>query len=105
MARVVWARAALNHLREIDEYISQHSPERAAAVVTRLSQATRILATTPRLGRRVPEYGQDHIRELVTEKPYRIIYLVHGDECRVVAVVHGRRDLGGLYTAEDLEAN
>ena len=101
MAEVVWTEAALRHLREITDYIAQRSPERADELDTQLSEAPEILAHTPRIGRSVPEFGQEHIRELVTVRPYRIIYEVRDDTCSIVAIVHSSRDLRKLRP-EDL---
>jgi plasmid stabilization system protein ParE len=68
----------------------------------RIMHAPRRLASLPLLGRVVPEYGEDHIRELIVP-PYRLIYVVRDDVCFVVAVVHSSRDLSTLFRLEDLE--
>jgi addiction module RelE/StbE family toxin len=105
MAQVIWAGSALKQLREIDDYLSERSPDAAATVVTRLSQAPRLLETTPRLGRCVPEFGLEHVRELVTVRPYRIIYLVRDEVCEVVAVVHSSRNLASVVGPDDFESS
>ncbi len=97
MGQVVWARAAVTNLRKIYAYVAQDSPARAAKLVQRLKEASRPLAYTPRLGRVVPDFRREEFRELVTIKPYRIIYTVRGDDCTVVAVIHGRRDLKSAF--------
>ena len=51
-----------------------------------------VLSEFPRVGRRVPEAGRDHIRELIFHA-YRIIYLVEKDWVTILTVVHGSRDL------------
>jgi plasmid stabilization system protein ParE len=73
--------------------------------VARLKDAPKVLASSPKLGRQVPEYGMEHIRELVSVHPYRIIYAVpeDTDTCTVLAVIHGSRDLANALTPEDLE--
>lgn len=45
------------------------------------------------MGRRVPETELDHIREIVRDG-YRIVYFVGEDMVEVLAVLHGRQDLG-----------
>jgi plasmid stabilization system protein ParE len=104
MAQVVWAPSAVSDLKDITDYIAQHSPSRAASVATRLLGAVKPLQSSPRMGRRVPELGLDHIREIVSINPYRIIYVIHGRDCRVVHVFHGKRDLKDLLKADDLES-
>jgi addiction module RelE/StbE family toxin len=96
MAQVIWAEAALKHLKEITDYLAQHSPARADELAARLSQAPDILEPTPKIGRQVPEFGREDIRELVTVPPYRIIYQLRDDDCTILAIVHGRRDLSRL---------
>jgi hypothetical protein len=66
VAQVVWAQSALNALREIDEYTSSRSPANAAVMVTRLSEAARLLETAPQLGGWVPEFDWDYIRALAS---------------------------------------
>jgi len=51
-----------------------------------------MLARFPRLGRKVPEFDDDDIRELLAYS-YRIIYSVQEMEVVVSAVIHGKRIL------------
>jgi plasmid stabilization system protein ParE len=53
---------------------------------------TRILARFPQAGRKVPEFDDENIRELVVYS-YRIIYRLREDEVLIVAVIHGKRVL------------
>jgi plasmid stabilization system protein ParE len=102
MAQVTWTEVALKHLRQITDYVAERSPERADELAERLSDAPEILEHTPKIGRRVPEFDRDDLRELVTVRPYRILYLLRDDDCYIIAIVHGRRDLTRLRP-EDLE--
>ena len=43
-------------------------------------------------GRKVPEFDEENIRELIAYS-YRIIYAVEKDEVIIAAVIHGRRML------------
>jgi len=53
---------------------------------------TRILARFPRAGRKVPEFDDENVRELIVYS-YRIIYRLQNDEALIVAVIHGKRIL------------
>lgn len=86
--RVVWTDTALRHLATTHEYIAHDSPHYAARLVDRLLARSEQLEQFPQSGRRVPEYDDRHIRQLV-EPPYRIIYRVRPDRIDVLAVVHG----------------
>jgi toxin ParE1/3/4 len=53
---------------------------------------TRMLERFPLAGRKVPEFDDENVRELLAYS-YRIIYEVGKDHVTVAAVIHGRRML------------
>jgi addiction module RelE/StbE family toxin len=93
--RVSWSPAALDDVDAIAEYIHRNSPAYASAVVSKLLEAARNLATSPNAGRIVPELDNETIRERFVHS-YRLIYRIQGNDVLVVAVVHGRRLLEPL---------
>lgn len=93
MAEVRWSRQALRDLDAVGAYLERSSPEYARALVGRLYEAAGMLADFPQMGRSVPEVALAHVRELIREG-YRIVYLAGDDEVEVLAVLHGRQDLG-----------
>ena len=93
MATVRWTLRAQRDFRAIHNYIAQTSEAYATSVSTVIVAATKSLTDFPRMGRIVPEYGLDDVRELVAP-PYRIVYrLMSGDTIDVIAVTDGRRSL------------
>jgi toxin ParE1/3/4 len=90
--KVVWTLESRERLLEIQAYISQYSPKAARSVTARLLQRSRKLASPLTAGRRLPEYPEAELRE-VLERPFRIIYLVKGDRVEVLAVKHYRQRL------------
>jgi toxin ParE1/3/4 len=92
-----WTEQAVNQLGTIAEYISLASPIYAEQVVERLVARLRQAQDFPESGRHVPEAGQIELRELI-ESPYRVIYRVHPAAIEVIAVVHGRQDLGSYFS-------
>jgi len=93
MARkITWAPSALNDLRAISDYISRDSRSYAACVIEKILGSAERLLDFPRIGRVVPEFDQDDIRELIVYS-YRVIYQVQGDDISVASVVHGARRL------------
>ena len=90
--RIVWAQRALQDLEVIAEYIAQDSPAYAKAVVKNIVNQTRMLTHFPRAGRKIPEFDNEHIRELLVYS-YRIIYELKLDEVIIAAVIHGKRIL------------
>ena len=98
VADVRWSQSALDDLDAIGDYFERTSPGYARSIVARLYAAPEVLADHPRLGRVVPEYGVEHIREVVREG-YRVAYVLtggpaSGETAEVLAVLHGRQDLG-----------
>lgn len=88
--RVVWSRRAIEDLEAIAEYIAQDSPAYAAGVVRTVINQTRTLSRFPRSGRRVPEFDDENIRELLAYS-YRVIYRIQDEEVLIAAVIHGKR--------------
>ena len=74
MVKVIWTDQAIHDLDNIGEYIAKDSPRYASLTVERLFHSTDILKTQPKLGRIVPEFNEDTIRELIY-KSYRLVYI------------------------------
>lgn len=102
MGQVRWTEPALDDVYDIVGFVAKDSPAYAERLAARLMAAPRRLEIEPRTGWQVPEFDQDHIRELLV-RPYRIIYVIRQDICSIVAVVHASRDLTKLFRPEDLE--
>jgi toxin ParE1/3/4 len=90
--RIVWSRRAVQDLDTLTAYIAADSPAYAGVVLKNIVNQTRILARFPRAGRKVPEFDDEKVRELVVYS-YRIIYRLQDDEALIVAVIHGKRIL------------
>ncbi len=90
--RIVWSKRAAEDLNSIADYIASDSPAYAGVVLKNIVNHTRILARFPQAGRKVPEFDDDNIRELIVYS-YRIIYRLQEDEALIVTVIHGKRVL------------
>lgn len=88
--RLTWSRRALQDLEAIAEYVSQDSPAYAKNVVRNVVNQTKMLARFPRAGRKVPEFDDENIREVLAYS-YRVIYEVGREEITIAAVIHGKR--------------
>jgi len=91
--RVAWSPRGLADLEAIAEYVAADSPFYARAVVKKITDLTRNLSRFPRAGRKVPEFEDENIRELLAYS-YRVIYQIEGSEVTIAAVIHGKRNLG-----------
>ena len=87
---IIWSRRATEDLEEIAEYISHDSESYARSVVRTILQKSRKLADFPFIGRIVPEFANESIREIFAYS-YRIIYKIEQDEIDITTVIHGKR--------------
>lgn len=96
---VFWTLDAKLRLREIEAYITKDSPNAARDTAIRLIRRSRELEQPPLLGKRLPQYADADIRELL-ERPYRLIYRIQTDRIEILTVMHYRQlmpsDLDGL---------
>ena len=90
--KVVWTETSQNHLDAIYAYIAQDSPRYALRMIDRLTSRSQQIGDAPFSGRRVPEYDQEQVREMI-EGMYRIIYLIKADQIDILAVIHGARNV------------
>ena len=87
MAKVKWTNVALDDLRAIYDYVAQDSPKYADRLMDKIIERVDVLEQHPRIGRKVPEFDNDLIRELI-EGSYRIIYRIELEENIGIARVH-----------------
>lgn len=94
---VVWSPRAIDDVDAIAAYIALDSEAYAASVVRIILEKVRIilekarrLSEFPYIGRVVPEFGDDTIREVFAYS-YRIVYRIDADEITIAAVIHGKR--------------
>ncbi|MCK1636414.1 type II toxin-antitoxin system RelE/ParE family toxin [Bradyrhizobium sp. 157] len=91
--RLRYAPRARADIAEIHEYISQHSPRAASAVVNQIRITGRLIAEHPGVGRETDIPG---VRVLPTARYSLLVYYhILGDDLVVVHVRHGRRDTPG----------
>lgn len=74
--QVVLSRSARADIRTIVRYISLDAPDQAMQFGRLLISHTKNLARFPELGRVVPEFDDDSIREIIF-RSYRIVYRVN----------------------------
>lgn len=90
--RVAWSDTALADLHDLVRYIAADDPSVASRFGERISSRVEGLCRFPRRGRKVPEFRDDLVREVILT-PYRIIYEIDDREgvLSVLRVWHGAR--------------
>ena len=92
MAELAWHIEAANDLGAAAEFIVRDSPVAAAQFTGRIVAATERLRAHPRLGRAVPEIGDDSYRELIFQN-FRVVYRLIADRVVVIGVIHAAMDM------------
>ncbi len=95
---VKWSGHAKQDLRQIYDFIARDSIHYAKKVAQDLVEKTRTLDELPRIGRVVPEIGNESVRELSLYS-YRILYEIVGTQIYVLTIVHKRRN----WTPDEIE--
>ena len=73
--KLIWSPAARDDLHDKVVFTARDNPSRAMSFRYELISETDRLQEFPELGRIVPEYKNDIIREVIF-RPYRILYRV-----------------------------
>lgn len=87
---LVWSPRALDDVDAIAAYIAEDSEAYAASVVRLILDKARRLSEFPFIGRVVPEFGDEAIREVFAYS-YRVIYQMNDEEVTIAAIIHGKR--------------
>jgi toxin ParE1/3/4 len=96
MAKIKWSNFAIDDLKDIHDYFFEDSPKYAERIIDKIIFKVDLLGANPRMGRKVPEFDNDIIRELF-ERNYRIIYRIDsGDLISVVRIHHSSKELKGF---------
>jgi toxin ParE1/3/4 len=93
MVKVNWTPIAVEDLKKVYDYISLDSARYAQITVTKIHFRVQNLSDQPLSGRKVPEFDDSSIREVISGN-YRIIYLLKGDDSLdIVRIFHSARKL------------
>ena len=87
MVEIKWTDVAIEDVIHIGDYIERDSPKYTEIVVNKIFDTTEILETHPFVGRMVPEFSKEHIRELFCFN-YRIVYNVLSENRVDILTVH-----------------
>jgi len=91
MVEVRLSESAWNDLDSITDYIAKDSSRYAQEFGERVFERIEQLKDFPELGKMVPEFQNNELRELIMNK-YRIIYRLYTPELIVVIrVIHGSK--------------
>jgi toxin ParE1/3/4 len=87
-----WIEDALIDLRKIIDHISYHSEANAKNFADEIINKVEDINLHPKVGRVVPEFKTEAIREIFVQK-YRIIYRQLPKGVRILSIFHGSQRL------------
>lgn len=90
--RLRWSLKAADDLEELLDFVGERSPQAAARLAGEIRDLIRRLPEHPRLGRKVPSYDRDDLRERFVH-PYRIIYRLHPGAIEITRILRESRQL------------
>lgn len=89
--KVSFSHSAVSDLEDIIEfYKEQKIPHVGQSVVKKIFKQVEPLAEQPDMGRIVPEFDLDYLRELI-RPPFRIVYRRDTDRVRIIRVCRSER--------------
>ena len=99
--KILISDSAFNDLEAIKEYYHEEGvPQIGIDSVIEIIQHIETLLTNPEIGRKVPEFNEKNIRELI-HPPFRIVYLNEEKAIHVIRVWRSERLLNLADTPAD----
>ncbi len=86
-----WTRSAYADLKRIHEFLEPVDPAAAMRAVRGVVARVRRIPRRPRLGERVPGFGDREVRRVLVQK-YEIRYEIVGADVTVLRIFHTRED-------------
>lgn len=94
MKTLVFTPSAQSDLDDILSYIAAHRPLTAVSVMARIREKCELLARSPEIGQRRPEFGGD-CRSFPVQR-WVVFYRITGQAVQIVRVLDGARDIDTL---------
>lgn len=94
--QIRWTREGIESFESVIEYIARDSQYYAGSFAKRILQRIESLADFPLMGRVVPEYRNESLRELLYQN-YRIVYKVSGHTVYITLIIHGSHQMPDVF--------
>ena len=89
--KITFSRSALNDLEDVlDYYREQKVPQVGERLVAKIIKDIELLGKQPEMGRIVPEFELDYLRELI-RPPFRIVYRRRKNKISIVRIWRSER--------------
>ena len=98
---ILWSQSAEQDLDNILAYIGFEYMQAAQALFSKLMEAIEHAASFPEMAKYIPELGTTY-RELLSVRPFRVIYRLRGDELLIIGVMRMEQDFdAGRFVQSD----
>jgi len=88
---ISFSKSAIEDLKGIKEYyLEQGVPQIGQEFVVAIVGHVETLSIHPEIGRVVPEFNDDSIRELI-HSPFRVVYLLETESIKIIRVWRSER--------------
>jgi len=87
--KIRWTSVAAGDLKSVHEYLNEHAPARADAIVDRILAGIDVLAQYPNLGR--PGRLDGTCELVITGTPFIVFYRVRKSQVEILGVLHAAR--------------
>ena len=88
---ISFSKSAIDDLKSIKEYYQKQSvPQRDQNLVEVIIEHLETITTHPDIGRTVPEFSANSIRELI-HSPFRIVYLRESESINIIKIWRSER--------------
>jgi addiction module RelE/StbE family toxin len=92
--KIIFTQRSKSDILEIISYIAQDNPQAARELTDSIFDSIKNLDRFPFMGRIVPEYSEETIREILKGQ-YRIVYKINSsmEEIYIVTIHHSKRSM------------
>jgi len=91
--KILVSQSAFTDLEDIIEYYKEQDiPKIGTETVSAIIEHVQVLLKHPDIGRKVPEFNDEYIREII-HPPYRIVYLKEIKTVQIIRVWRSERIL------------
>ncbi len=90
--KIIWSPLAIERAKEIVDYITQDKPSAAEKWIEIVFSKVEVLASSPEIGRIVPEVENPRFREIIYGN-YRIVYRIDKKQISILTIRHGAQIL------------
>lgn len=98
--RVIWTEQAFARLAAIEDFVAQRDAGAAERLVARIVARGERLAQFPRAGRRLRDWPEEDLREVLVGA-FRVVYRLGDEQLAILTVFEGHR----LLRAGELAPN